>query len=465
MKRNLLLVYGAFAVSLIILIILALLFFQRFESLVSYSTQVDHTYQVITQLNKLENYIKDAETGQRGYFLTKDSSFLEPYLQFSGNIKPTMQRLEDLLSNNTTQRTRLATLKYITYVKLGYLDDLRLSSFEDKGPAWFRDRLREGKLYMDTIRMKVKQMEDEEYKLLHVRDQNREFFQSIVPAYFGTVFLFTVVVFVISFVLILREFKRRSVYQKQLERKVTELNAMNKELEEIAFVASHDLQEPMRKIRTFADRLISKHKPELNEEGRLLIERMDYSANRMQGLIDDLINYTNITKGEEEIKTVDLNVTVAKVLKELAPVIEKKKASVNVQTLPQLKGYELQLYLLFRALIDNALKFSRKDTDCRITIESVITDEVTTGRETGEREYYYKITVRDNGIGFSEEFAEKIFMIFRRLHTQSSEYEGKGIGLAIVRRVMLSHNGFVMAKGREGEGADFMLFFPVEPDS
>ena len=182
----------------------------------------------------------------------------------------------------------------------------------------------------------------------------------------------------------------------------------------------------------------------------------------MRDLIEDLANYTNLVKRNEVKRNVDLNVVIDAVIKQFHSEIEEKQATVTFDNLPTIKGYSQQLLLLFEALVSNGLKFSQEHLSPVIVISSsqASPDELILIKRTSNR--FIQITVKDNGIGFDNEFAEKVFGIFQRLHNQHSEYGGKGVGLAIVKRVMANHNGYVLAKGKLLEGAEFRLLFPID---
>jgi signal transduction histidine kinase len=179
----------------------------------------------------------------------------------------------------------------------------------------------------------------------------------------------------------------------------------------------------------------------------------------MQELLTDFINYTRIVQSNEEAQTVNLEKVIDDVRKDFKEPIDNKKAIIKVDNLPEIIGYNYQLHLLFSNLLDNALKFSKADTPPTINI--TVTDVVSA--ETNDERKYIRISFIDNGIGFEKEFAEKIFMIFQRLHTSDSSYLGKGIGLAICKRVMVNHGGYITATAEPGVGATFNLYFLKEP--
>jgi light-regulated signal transduction histidine kinase (bacteriophytochrome) len=185
----------------------------------------------------------------------------------------------------------------------------------------------------------------------------------------------------------------------------------------------------------------------------------------MQGLIEDLMNFANLVRGGEELAEVDADKLLQSVVEYMKPEITHKEATIHIGQMPQITGFEKQLFLMFKALIDNAIKFSKPGIPPVVTIQCVQTAGVELehlDRKLSKKRFI-RISIQDNGIGFSNEFGQKIFLIFQRLHN-NAEYEGKGIGLAIVERVMTNHNGYVLATSQPDKGALFNLYFPL-PES
>jgi light-regulated signal transduction histidine kinase (bacteriophytochrome) len=184
----------------------------------------------------------------------------------------------------------------------------------------------------------------------------------------------------------------------------------------------------------------------------------------MRGLMEDLVNFNTITKTNEELKVVDLNKIVEETIADLSATIKSNNGVITKDNLPTIEGYEHQLKILFDNLVDNALKFSKPDERPIITIASRIEkgSVVEPGNESIAEKDFYSIAVSDNGIGFEKNFAHKIFMLFQRLHAQNSEYAGKGVGLAICKRVMINHNGYITATGSPNNGATFTVYFPIK---
>ena len=242
-----------------------------------------------------------------------------------------------------------------------------------------------------------------------------------------------------------------------------ELKRSNANLEEFAYAASHDMKEPIRKIHFFTDRLKTGLQDQLNEENQRYFERLETGAKRMGTLIDDLLLYSHISRGAAIEESVDLNQIITLVKEDMELAIEEKHAVIIVESLPKIKGHRRQLQQLFENLIGNALKYSKPGVAPQLWIKSVRTtgNDISlslTGNESDK--HYYQIEVRDNGIGFDQADAERIFNVFTRLHG-NTEYKGTGVGLSIVRKVAENHGGYAWAESKEGEGATFKVLLPA----
>jgi PAS domain S-box-containing protein len=231
-----------------------------------------------------------------------------------------------------------------------------------------------------------------------------------------------------------------------------ELQRSNSNLEEFAHAASHDLKEPVRKIHYFANQLKDQLSTHLGEAEVRSFNRIENAIQRMGNLIDDLLLYSHVSHRPHETESINLNQKVQGVLEDLELDIQEKKADIQVEQLPMVNGYRRQLQQLFQNLISNALKYSKRDVPPRITISA--------SRVIENEKAYHLIAVKDNGIGFNQEYAEKIFQMFTRLHGKG-EYSGTGVGLSIAKKVVDNHHGFIKAKSQPGEGSTFEIYLPV----
>ncbi len=237
--------------------------------------------------------------------------------------------------------------------------------------------------------------------------------------------------------------------EEALIRQTQELARSNQELGQFAFVASHDLQEPLRKIITFGDRLKEHSARALDEMGRDYLYRMQHAALRMKELVEGLLQYSTVSSKLELFDRVNLETLVHEVAQDLEVSIAKSNARLEIENLPTLEGDAIQLRQLFQNLIANALKFSKKDKVPHVKIKS---HDLKNG--------FSEITVEDNGIGFDTKHADRIFMPFQRLHSLD-EYAGTGMGLTICHRIVQRHGGQITARSTPGKGSTFIITLPL----
>ena len=267
---------------------------------------------------------------------------------------------------------------------------------------------------------------------------------------------------VIGVVCVSSDITLRKEADEKLKRFAEKLERSNAELDSFASVASHDLQEPLRKIQAFGDRLRVKCADQLGEQGRDYLARMQNASERMQVLIQDLLKLSRIASRAKPFEPCKLGKVVADVLNDLEVAIEEKHARVEVGELPLIDADALQMRQLFQNLIVNALKFQKPGESPVVTIScemETATDSQLAGAPRGSE--LCRISVRDNGIGFEQKFADQIFVVFQRLHTRQ-EYEGTGIGLAVCRKITDRHGGSIVAKSADGEGATFIVTLPMK---
>jgi signal transduction histidine kinase len=249
----------------------------------------------------------------------------------------------------------------------------------------------------------------------------------------------------------------KDLNQKLLQN-IERLESANKELDRFAFMASHDLQEPLRKIITFSDRLSSKYKDKLDADADMYIDRIQTSAERMRVLIKDILALSKIVADKNSFVETNLNALLNDVLSEMEISIKDKEAKVLIEKLPSLLINQSLIRSLFQNLLSNSLKYSRPNIKPIVRISSEI--EMGQNESGNMTEKYYRIYVTDNGIGFDQKDAEQIFSIFKRLH-YNTEMEGTGIGLAICKKIVDQHNGFISARSKVNEGSTFIISLPM----
>ena len=267
---------------------------------------------------------------------------------------------------------------------------------------------------------------------------------------------------IVGLVGISSDISERKLAEEKLKRFAEQLERSNAELQNFANVASHDLQEPLRKIQAFGDRLRSKCAAQLGEQGLDYLARMENAAHRMQGLVQDLLKLSRVVTQAQPFVECDLRTIIRDVIGDLVVVIEKNGAVIKVGDLPAISGDPLQLWQLFQNLISNSMKFQRPGERPVIHITGRVFEapaHIIPGAHAGDR--VAEISVSDNGIGFEEKFTEQIFVVFQRLHSRD-EYPGTGIGLAVCRKITDRHAGKIVAKSSGGRGATFVVTLPVE---
>lgn len=246
---------------------------------------------------------------------------------------------------------------------------------------------------------------------------------------------------------------------KELQEANRDLEASNHDLEQFAYVTSHDLKEPLRKIQVFgsliSERLTADNITEVNSYA----DRIVRSSQRMAGLINDLLQYSRLSKAEEFLLT-DMNQLVGNVLEDLEFSIKDSAAEINIDPIPAIEVIPGQLRQVFQNLISNSLKFVKPGTKPLITIEAACVAEMNIESVLAAEGEFCRISIKDNGIGFDEKYSNKIFVIFQRLNSYE-KYEGTGIGLAIVHKIIDRHNGLIVANSRPDEGAEFILVLPL----
>lgn len=422
---------------------------------------IDSSQTLIIQLYRLAFYIRDAERGHRTFLLSRDSVFLDQYTSSLKQVRISRDSINELITTHHQLRPKFNELKLELMGRMQLLQQILTESSSDSFDA-VRAMIQNHPVQTKLISF-LQLMEQDATRLLQENLEKKRSYEVVNHIEFRIMFFFALLIFIISFIVLLREIRLRALYHQRMEDEILRTNQANKELERITFIASHDLQEPLRKIRTFSNLLVSKHGEQLNTESKTVIQRIEHSADVMQELIRDLANYANLVSHEHQPVKVDLSDVLAHVRGKFSARLKESNAAVTVDWLPIINGYPEQLFMMFTALMDNSLKFSRSGVQPQITVmhENVKGDAVPDIEESRLNHSFHKITFSDNGLGFDGEFAEKIFGMFQRLHTEDAMFSGRGMGLAIAKRVMVNHNGYITASGSAGEGADFSLYFPA----
>ena len=579
-----------FVVSIFVIFFISAITFKHISLVGNSSKSVNHSYEVNLELERLMSYLKDSETGQRGYLITRDSTFLEPYITSKETIAKSFAKVKSYTKDNEMQEQNLRKLEFFINKRQNYLSlSLHLSREKSLTDKSIKEKLDVSKQAMDSIRKQVDEMIHTEKSLLKEKEVNYTDTIKVTPVFIYVTLLVTLLLISISYLRISRDleklqasnnrlallnesnnlaenvgsfgswelnldtseytlsdnnyrllgFKPQGFFASQenflkyvhpedqkafreatdklvknislptftyriirkdkkiryfrttgrivtnklgdriligtnndvteevlaslsLAQQNMELEASNKELVAFNYAASHDLQEPLRKIQTFVSRLSDKENDKLSDSGKEFMARINSSVDRMRVLIEDLLQYSRTTKTEKVYEDTNLNELLENAKVEMAQFIEDKNAKIQNQPLPKLKVIPFQIQQLFINLINNSLKYSKTDVapDIKISCKKVsAADEELIPRNNKDK--FYKITFKDNGIGFEQEYAEKIFVLFNRLHNRN-EYEGTGIGLAICKKIVENHRGFIFAQGKPNSGATFTIYLPED---
>ena len=466
-----------FTIAIIVLLSLSVFSYLRINNLVKASALVNHTTNVKLELENIFSTVADMESGHRGYILAKDIGFLTHFNSLIYSTQLKLNEINTLTTDNTEQQENFVKLKLLVNQRIEQMKDavLQSRSAELTPEIWSK-----GKITMDDLRNHIDKMMAQEEILLKERTKSLSYETVLTPVFTIVLIFCSLGVLFVSYYVITRELKISNILKSDLElRKKELLNVnnsllqsnvslkesnvslakMNKELESFTYISSHDLQEPLRKIQTFVSRIIDTE-DHLSENGRNYLNRTQESAFRMQNLIRDLLAYSRLKTEVFPIENWNLKSLVEEVKSDLDEEITKKNVIIEVLGESEIKIIVSQFRQLLTNLITNSIKFSDKGTP-HIIIENGIVKGCDIPEEDGilKDNLYSKITVSDNGVGFDPQFSDRIFEVFQRLHDK--RFEGTGIGLAIVKKIVENHNGFIIADGKENIGATFTIYIPA----
>jgi hypothetical protein len=546
-----------------------------------------HSNNIQIKLEQLLSFIKDAETGQRGYIISHDSIFLEPYFSARQNIETPIADLKMLTSNDIGLSHNLDSLLILIDRRLELLSlSLDFIANTDFPPKRLDENLIRGRKVMDLLRKQTNKMIALEKS--YFEDHEKRYAHELYFTPLSTLFLilFSLMVFVLAFIKIngdlgilkktnadlrittesfkhaeeignfsswqwhldtnkyvfsrnqyallgvepysfeptienflkfvhpddrqiitegvktanderipstaffriirkdgqLRYFKSVARLTKfhdnlvfiginsdvteqhlssiALEARNHELEQTNNELASFNHIASHDLQEPLRKIQTFISRIDEKESKTFSESTREYFEKIQISVQKMRTLINDLLLFSRTTRSEKVFKKSDLNILLESAQQELVSDIEEKKAIIQSAVLPVMNVIPFQIQQLFMNLLGNALKYCKPGSPpvIKIGCEVVSCEDYPFLKKSNL--WYYKISVNDNGLGFEEQYAESLFILFYRLH-HKADFPGSGIGLSICKKIVENHSGYIIAEGKPDVGSTFIVFLPV----
>ena len=447
-----------FILAIIAMLVISFMSYVRIKQLVDAANLVSHTQIVMSELNKTSSILKEVESSQRGYMLTKDSVFLSPVLASNTNLNLQLDTIASLTKDNPSQQKNVSVLRIVVFKRLDYLkkilDDAETSIIPKQ--RWLR-----GKKLMNDVNSQISKMENEENKLIKIRSASLDKSATITPFLILLLSIGSIIILAAAYFKIIRELKASETLKFNLDKKNEELIESNKELESFNYISSHDLQEPLRQIQNFASRINDTEQQNLSEKGKTYFEKMNNAANRMQTLIEDLLAYSRIKTGERKVEITDLNQIVKDVTEEFQITIDEKHATIEVGEMCDANIIPFQFRQLMHNLIGNSLKFSTPDipphikiSSCNVTYSKLNDAKLTLGKE------YCHISITDNGIGFEPIYKDRIFEVFQRLHDKQ-KINGTGIGLAIVKKIVENHNGIITATSQLKEGATFDIYIPT----
>ncbi len=476
-----------FLLVLAVVLANALVAYDAQQQLARATHAVTQTHERIVGMAQLLEAVLNAETGQRGFIITRAIEFLEPYHQNEQTVMPQLNKLTVMLADDAESRALHAQLEPLIAGKLGELQAaIKLMESGQSEAARAAVSSQRGRHFMDQIRALLTRIEQRQVALRQTRIAERNVLmqRALLTIFAGM--LLTITVIGIAYSLSRRELAiiaqnkanleaANARLETRVEERTAQLNLANqeltrsnRELQDFAFVASHDLQEPLRKIQAFGDLLKQDYGGVLGDEGCDFIQRMQNASRRMDRLIKDLLAYSRVTTKAQPFAPVDLNQITQEALNDLEARIKQTGGQVTIGALPTIEADALQMHQLLQNLIGNALKFHRLGVPPIVTVTSAVSEEKAAEDEASHSTSappmceipMCEITVTDNGIGFDEKYLDRIFTPFQRLHGKN-EYEGTGMGLAICRKVVERHGGTIIAHSQPGVGSTFLICLPL----
>lgn len=577
-------------ISALVILIVGALTYRSITEVTKSSELITHTYKVNVELEQVLSYLKDAETGQRGYIITNDSIFLEPYISGRSKINNSFAELKVLAKDNTTLTDNLKKLNTLINKRLlAFQTSYRSLPKNDIEDPAFIQNFKDGKVLMDSIRDQIKGAITVQNNLLNHRNDEYKSDLMATPLLLFSLLLCSLLLMYAAYNSIYKNIKQlkatneeleifkestnqseivskhgswtwnvktntftysdnlyrllgeqpqsfkptienfltyvhpedvdqlskqvdqmkenvelpyiyyRVVHKngnvkhlkaygkslvndddetvllgttaditdeiisfKVLEERNAELERNNKELSSFNYVASHDLQEPLRKIQTFLSRLEDEEVDKLSPKGIRYIDRIKNAATRMRLLIDDLLQFSRSNKADKVFEDSNINLIFEAAKQDLAEVISAENAIITSDAFPSMKVIPFQIQQLFVNLLGNAIKYKSEGVIPKIEItHQVVEADKEDGIIKPKNQFYHKIVFTDNGIGFDNTYAEQIFTLFNRLHNKD-EYSGTGIGLSICKKIVENHKGYISAKGEPNKGATFTVYLPID---
>ena len=468
MKSSLRIIYSLIVFVLGIVLLSALTVLLIYENRQTQLTFVQVTRSDVIQhsLEKLLSRIRNGESSHRSFIITGDSTQLGPYTELN-EIHKDLQTLDSLLSGDRKQLQDLATLRELyrhRQSSMAAILQKNLLKKDKNDPDISRD-LEIDRGRMLHLQQVIERMQNyEEMKRLGKQEDVRR--QSALPAIIGIgISIFSILIFILAFYFTNAELKKSIHLNDELEAKNIQLEKYAHELGSFTNIASHDMQEPLRKIELFISLIQDREQEGLPPRAAGYFEKIKESVARMRQQIFSILSFSLADQVRNVKEKVDLNLVLNETIESLRVYIKDTNAVVISEPLPTVSGVRQQLVQLFQNLVSNSLKYKRPDVIPEITI----TTEIVEGKETESRELsrerkYYKINFQDNGTGFDQQYVDRIFDIFQR-HVRK-ESNGFGMGLSICKKIAQNHEGTIVAESEINKGALFSFYLPLtEVDS
>ncbi|HEX8546753.1 MAG TPA: CHASE3 domain-containing protein [Cytophagaceae bacterium] len=443
-----------FSFTIVILLSIAFYSYKINHNTVQTGQMIARTNECLYRIQGVMTMLVDIDAGQRGYMLTGNQVFLEPHTQAIADISFYIEKLKALVKDNSIQIARCDTLVDLVDEKIrGSISMIeKRKSMEYQTDVDIESML-ESKVVMANVRSLIHRMEQEEKGLLRMRNKKNVAEVKLFNITFFALMATDILILIILFIAIFNTTRARRTAEERikslnenLEKNIIELDYTNRELDAFSYSVSHDLRSPLRSIDGYTKILQEDYADRFDDEGRRVMDVIKRNAQKMGHLIDDLLAFSRLNKADLVKSNIDMNKLVHSILLDFA--IEKNEnVKVNLGNLATAFGDIKMIKQVWINLISNAIKYSSNKVNQIIEIGSL-----SSARETT----YF---IKDNGVGFDMQYVNKLFGVFQRLHNQS-EFEGTGVGLAIVQRIIAKHKGKVSAEAKIGEGAAFYIVLP-----
>jgi signal transduction histidine kinase len=417
--------------------------------------------EIIEKLERFESSVKDMETSQRGYILTADQEYFAAYKESLDKMQKQLERVRQMSEKGDIEPQQERQISRLTKEKVDEMDEtVNLIRNNQRNEALVIVRSNKGKQIMDQLRLEVAAVKDHEIEGVHVGNVGTERGTNERNLTFFFSALINLAFLAWAYLKLTREMRRRALVEEALrkshlelelrvQKRTADLEAANRELEAFGYSVSHDLRAPLRHVSSYINLLEKNAGANLDTTSRKYVHIITQASQRMGQLIDDLLSLSRIGRASFSESIISMNQLVDGTIKELAPDTQGREIEWEITSLPKVRGDLTLLRSAMVNLLSNAVKYTRAAKPARIQI----------GSKEGNDEVV--CFVKDNGAGFDMQFVDKLFGVFQRLHDQS-EFEGTGIGLASVRRIIQRHGGKTWAEGVVGQGAVFYFSIPKD---